>query len=163
MVCNHCEKPGHTKSQCYRLHGFLANFKFTKSKREEPKSTVQNAIVDSNSGISQEQFQQLMMLLQNNNINSPSFSFSAQTSLMDLSMESEGTFSFKKFAANVYKSSSLLQPFYSWIVDTGATYHMCSNKTLFLSLFKLLHPHFIGGNVCVSFAGNVKLRDSLIL
>ncbi|XP_023759855.1 uncharacterized protein LOC111908259 [Lactuca sativa] len=54
LVCNHCKKPGHTKSQCYRLHGFPANFKFTKSKREEPKSTVQNAFVDSNSNISQE-------------------------------------------------------------------------------------------------------------
>lgn len=67
----------------------------------------------------------------------------------------------------MYISSSLLQPYYSWTIDTGATYHMCSNKTLFLSLFKLSHPHFIGltngTNACVSFDGNVKLHDSLIL
>ena len=37
LVCNHYKKPGHTKAQCYRLHGFPANFKFTKPKREESK------------------------------------------------------------------------------------------------------------------------------
>ena len=42
LVSTHCKKNGHTKSQCYRLNGFPAHFKFTKSKRDDSKSTVQN-------------------------------------------------------------------------------------------------------------------------
>lgn len=44
FTCNHWEKLGHIKAQCYRLNGFPANFNFTKSKKEESKSSVKNVI-----------------------------------------------------------------------------------------------------------------------
>ena len=33
IICNHCKKPGHIASKCYRLIGFPKDFKFTKNKR----------------------------------------------------------------------------------------------------------------------------------
>lgn len=33
LICNYCKKPGHIVDKCYKLHGFPADFKFTKSKR----------------------------------------------------------------------------------------------------------------------------------
>ena len=82
-------------------------------------------------------------------------------------MNPEGTFCFRKFAANVYKSATLLQTHFSWIVDSGATDHMCSNKSLFLSLTKLSNPQSIGlpdgHDTSVSFIGSVKLHDSIVL
>ena len=83
-------------------------------------------------------------------------------------MNSEGNpFIFAKFCANVYKSSSLLQNNLSWIIDTGATDHMCSNKALFLSMTKLSQPHLIGlpngSDTSVSFIGKVQIHTSIIL
>ncbi|XP_019248675.1 PREDICTED: uncharacterized protein LOC109227939 [Nicotiana attenuata] len=47
VSCKYCKKPGHTVDKCYRLHGFPADFKFTKSKRyascvqtESPSNTA---------------------------------------------------------------------------------------------------------------------------
>lgn len=40
ITCHHCKKPGHVKSQCYRLHGFPTDFKFTKNKKEDSRSNV---------------------------------------------------------------------------------------------------------------------------
>ena len=66
----------------------------------------------------------------------------ANVSIIDGTMNKEGKlFSFKSFALNVYKSSSTLEEQYSSILDTRATDHMCSNKSLFTSLIKLKQPH----------------------
>ncbi|XP_023745645.2 uncharacterized protein LOC111893794 [Lactuca sativa] len=55
LVCNHCKKNGHTKSQCYRLIGFPSNLKFTKAKKEESKSMAQNVTVKPDIGIIEDQ------------------------------------------------------------------------------------------------------------
>ncbi|KAH0645108.1 hypothetical protein KY284_032992 [Solanum tuberosum] len=33
LVCNYCKKTGHTIDQCYKIHGFPDDFKFSKPKR----------------------------------------------------------------------------------------------------------------------------------
>lgn len=76
------------------------------------------------------------------------------------------TLDFKHFAVNVYKSSELLHPHLSWIVDSGATDHIFSNKSIFSSLSKLPHTQFIvlnGNDTTISFVGNLTLHASLIL
>nr|XP_009597238.1 uncharacterized protein LOC104093214 [Nicotiana tomentosiformis] len=32
-ICSYCKKPGYSIDKCYRIHGFPADFKFTKQKR----------------------------------------------------------------------------------------------------------------------------------
>lgn len=63
LNCSHCKKSGHVKSTCYRLNGFPADFKFTKSKKMD---SMANNVVDNSQSISPEQYKQLMQLLNNN-------------------------------------------------------------------------------------------------
>lgn len=74
LVCNHCKKPGHTKAQCYRLNGFPANFKFTKSKKDDSKTGGSSSNSSSNASISQDQYHHLRQLLNNSHISSSSTS-----------------------------------------------------------------------------------------
>lgn len=166
LTCAHCKKTGHSKSQCYRLVGFPSTFKFTKTRKEEPKSSTQNVITTTSGSITQEQFQQLMQMLNNHSMQ-PNTS-QVNSSICEKSMNPDGnSFSFESFVANVYKSSSKLQLYHSWIIDTGATDHMCSNKDFFSFLTPISQSHSIGmpngHHTSVSFIGDVKLHDSLIL
>ncbi|KAG5589887.1 hypothetical protein H5410_040401 [Solanum commersonii] len=42
MTCNYCKKVGHNIYQCYKLHGFPPNFKFTKNKRYQKGAMKMN-------------------------------------------------------------------------------------------------------------------------
>ena len=103
IVCTHCKKSGHSKSQCYRIIGFPQTFKFTKSKKEEPKIAANVVSTTKDLGITEEQYNNLLQM------------FNASNSATKInSMPDEGNqFSFKHFAMNVYKSSHLLQPYHS--------------------------------------------------
>ncbi|XP_070055340.1 uncharacterized protein [Nicotiana tomentosiformis] len=78
VSCKYCKKPGRTIDKCYRLHGFPADFKFTKNKRfascvqvEEPADDIGPSIKSSDStayGFSKEQYQHLMSLFQQTHI-----------------------------------------------------------------------------------------------
>ncbi|KAK6804699.1 hypothetical protein RDI58_002483 [Solanum bulbocastanum] len=72
LFCDYCRKQGHTKEKCYRLHGFPANFKFTKRRnagttahihgtRSEPDDNYQN----QGQPLTKDQYDQLMRLLDN--------------------------------------------------------------------------------------------------
>ena len=169
LICIHYKKTGHTKSNCYRIIGFPASFKFTKNKKDDPKSSVQNVISTSTSpSITMEQYGHLVQLLNNQNMNSSSSINHISSSVINGAMNDEGNpFSYHHFVANVYKSSSLLHTSFSWIIDSGATDHICSNRDLFLSFTSLNQPHFIGlpdgHHATVSFIGDIQLHDSIIL
>lgn len=62
LTSSHCKKFVYTKSQCYRLNGFLSNFKFTKNKKEESKSSSQQVTSLSSLSITLEQYQKLLQL-----------------------------------------------------------------------------------------------------
>ncbi|KAL7604561.1 hypothetical protein Lser_V15G17649 [Lactuca serriola] len=91
LVCNHCKKNDHTKSQCYRLIGFPSNFKFTKTKKEESKSMAQNVTVKPDIGITEDQYNHLLHLLNARNISSSSTSQVNNSVKID-AMENEGPF-----------------------------------------------------------------------
>lgn len=144
MNCTHCKNSRHTKSPCYRLNGFPSNFMFTTDKKEDSKTVVHNVTISPL--ISQDQYQQLINILNNNSIHSqPSQVNQVNSIVIEDFMNRVGIpFSFKHFIANVYKSSSLLKLHNSWIVNFVATDHMCSNQPLFSSLHKLCQPHSVG-------------------
>ncbi|XP_070057790.1 uncharacterized protein [Nicotiana tomentosiformis] len=98
LTCKYCKKSGHTIEKCYKLHGYPPNFKFTKgpgsrktAAHVELKSPGPSANVNSNIGpdsvnlsesdnvsmvpsLTQDQFSQLMMLLQQSYMSLDSFS-----------------------------------------------------------------------------------------
>ena len=169
VVCTNCKKLGHSKAQCYRIIGFPQNFKFTKTKKEEPKINANVVSTVKDYGITEEQYQNLLQMFIATNFSSSSSSNVQANSAAKLqSMDDEGNpFSFKHFAMNVYESSHLLQPYYSWIIDSGATDHMCSNRSLFLTFHKLHQSQLIGlpdgHDTSVDFYGDIRLHDSITL
>ncbi|XP_060215472.1 uncharacterized protein LOC132642235 [Lycium barbarum] len=67
LVCTYCKRPRHSVEKCYRLHGYPADFKFTKKKQfQVPVSG--NAVLtneqQAGKGILQNPIAQLMQLLQ---------------------------------------------------------------------------------------------------
>lgn len=77
------------------------------------------------------------------------------------------SFFYEQFASNVYKSSIFLKPHQSFIIDTGATNHMCFNINLLWSMTKFSQPHKIGlpngYNLLVSHYGDVQIHDYIML
>lgn len=168
--CNYCKKPGHTRDKCFKLHGFPADFKFTKPKRvvaqaeisdqstnvvgnsSSPSQSVGTSFGNSPAGFTPEICSQLMNLLK-----------SAQSS------ESAG--SSVNFAGNL----SVLPSFAcfsdsnhaSWILDSGASDHMCFIKSLFTSMTPLSQPLHIslpnGQLVTILHSGTVPLINDIIL
>ncbi|XP_060182902.1 uncharacterized protein LOC132612837 [Lycium barbarum] len=75
-VCTYCKKIGHTIDKCYKIHGFPPDFKFTKSKKFQHTTHVNNALgivegyeqAGSSSGnpksLTQENIRELLQLLQ---------------------------------------------------------------------------------------------------
>ncbi|XP_019267554.1 PREDICTED: uncharacterized protein LOC109244849 [Nicotiana attenuata] len=85
MSCRYCKKPGHAIEKYYKLHGFPADFKFTKSKRstscvhvEGTASTALGSPMEHlppvNHGFTTEQYQHLLTLLKQSHISSANLS-----------------------------------------------------------------------------------------
>lgn len=130
-VCTHCKKSGHTINKCYRLIGFPKEFKFTKP-RHAANACVNDG-VDHNSSVhamssatslTPDQCQQLIQFLQNTQLNNGSSQSSnnASSETNDL-----------KYAnfAGIMACSSISNSNSTWIIDTGANDHMCSNEIFF--------------------------------
>ncbi|XP_075098961.1 uncharacterized protein LOC107784196 [Nicotiana tabacum] len=148
LTCKYCKKPGHTIDKCYKLYGYPSNFKFTKGLGS--KKTATHVEVNSHSpltnvvpdyvkssesrnasmvpGLTQDQFSQLMMLLQQSYVSADS---SSTPTLM----------AFANFAGKLLSESILLKSCmlsqvdsFVWIRDFGASDYMISHKD---SLFNL--------------------------
>ncbi|XP_042027205.1 uncharacterized protein LOC121774384 [Salvia splendens] len=145
-LCSHCGKTNHTVDRCFSLHGYPPSFGRGKFKPPPnsrdygpPKSVnlVDEYAPDSSDKTvaapampTFEQCQQLITLLQSQLVtNTPSTSNSAaqHTSSPTQSPPFTGTTLYTPIIANM----SLQSPI--WLLDTGATHHVCCNKSLFSS------------------------------
>ncbi|XP_042067233.1 uncharacterized protein LOC121810537 [Salvia splendens] len=151
-ISSDCGKTNHTVDKCFVLHGFPPSFSKGKSKfgagSKEIKSVnfVEDCIEDScdRSAISssmnmpsQEQFQQLISLLQSQlaatatlTPSTPIHSISAAPNMTRSPQNSPftGTTLFTNpFINSVSKSPSV------WLLDTGATHHVCCDLSMFKS------------------------------
>lgn len=135
LFCNYCKKPGHSIEKCYRLHGFPANFKFrnqrrtaaaTHSNSQETPAQEQPGIP----GLSKEQYSQLVALI--HNVQENQLSFPGQQA--PPSSAAFSSFSGKS-PVHYRHSLTILSSFsdwtHTWILDTGASDHMCHNKDFF--------------------------------
>ncbi|KAK9065740.1 hypothetical protein SSX86_015141 [Deinandra increscens subsp. villosa] len=135
VICNHCKKPGHIAAKCYRIIGFPKDFKFTKSKQfaanvNDTAETDQIATSSNNtsSALTQEQYAQLLQLLQSTQMANTATTVNPDTFAGIITLNSDD------------KSPSLN----TWIIDTGASSHMCCNAALFTKIQTLPRPIFIG-------------------
>ncbi|XP_074377288.1 uncharacterized protein LOC141718806 [Apium graveolens] len=142
LHCNYCKKPGHLIDKCYKLHGFPADFKFTKPKRMV--AHVEVADTNNNNGVSSPGTPSALLVSDSN----------APSSV--------------NFAGNSAHTACLINSNYiTWIIDSGASDHMCAHKSLFSSINPLAQPITVslpnGHTITISSIGTVPISPDLIL
>jgi hypothetical protein len=172
--CSYCGKGGHTIDGCYKKHSFPnpRNNSATNSIDLEGGnggtyngSTVV-ASTSANIGISQEQYTQLVSLLQQSNVLSSTGPSTKHIHTTPPSPNTSGCIFpnlsplHNTVSCSIYSNSS------NWLLDSGASDHVCSSLHWFSSFhsIKPLHVNLPNGHtVIVTHAGTVFFSPSLYL
>nr|KYP45285.1 hypothetical protein KK1_033160 [Cajanus cajan] len=148
--CAHCEMFGHTKDKCYKLVGYPPNY----FKNRQPKAVnqVENSTdslnLNSSSNLTPAQCQQLITFLTNQ-------------------MQSENNLD--ALATNVtgiYMNVEFPDKDNTWIIDSGATSHICCSKNMYNSYSPIHNSNVLLPNstkVKVEGIGSIRLNDDIFL
>lgn len=154
FYCDHCKITGHTKDRCCKIVGYPPNFKENTWKRGNDKPSAnlaQDACTKEGlvtAKLTSTQYQQLLEILnKQKNSNSNTHANTSQHT---------GTYCF----------SSL--KIHDWIIDSGASDHMCHLLTIFSSYKQITNKEHVitvpdGGKIGVKYIGTVNLHNGLIL
>jgi len=168
VSCTYCGKTGHVHDDCHRLIGYPDDFEFTKSRNFEstvkgnaviPKEEAEDVIAqygDTGNNnyaqyLSKEQYSNLVQQVKKDmHINQASSSGS--------------TINANAIAGTILKYSGSCFTVYNsnvWIIDSGASEHMCFNSKSFMSLTPLPIPLNISlpnsFRITVTHTGNVNI------
>ncbi|KAL4334975.1 hypothetical protein GQ457_07G002860 [Hibiscus cannabinus] len=148
--CSHFGLLGHTKEKCYKLHGYPPGY-ISRSKNQ----VHSNAAMDADS-LSTQQCQQLIAMLTSqlqatstSNVPSSSVNLAMQGKILSF-VNSLTSFSIKS----------------CWIIDFGASRHVCYSKDFFESLSPIASGTIMLPNktvVSVGYAGNVRISERILL
>ncbi|XP_019240182.1 PREDICTED: uncharacterized protein LOC109220173 [Nicotiana attenuata] len=167
VSCTHCMKTGHVRAECYRLNGFPDDFQFTNSAQVKANATIEgqdneNRNTQNNESTLQTQF----------------FSKEQVSELMNLIKQAQfanttgpGTaINANAVAGTILKySGTCLAAFNTkiWIIDSGASEHMCFDSSCFLFLDPLSVPIHISlpssFQLYVTHIGRVPIQSDMIL
>nr|XP_016513327.1 PREDICTED: uncharacterized protein LOC107830311 [Nicotiana tabacum] len=180
LIYKYCKKPGHSIDKCYKLHGYPSNFKF--SKGPPPRRSAAHVELDSSGvfsapgssvgpakheessvipSLTRDQYSQLMTLLQQSQIYaSPHFPpLFASANFASKLMPYEGV----SYGTCMLSSVNDIV----WIIDSGATDHMTSIKSLLFDIITLPIPYIMSlpneYKVKVTNVGSLALFPNLIL
>ncbi|KAG5603370.1 hypothetical protein H5410_034740 [Solanum commersonii] len=168
VSCAHCGKTGHVIDDCYRLIGFPEDFNFTNDKTYSTPVRGNGAIMEEedpnyymdqvSQHMSKEQFGQFIQVMK-------------QMKLPESATKNAGPeINANAVAGTILKYfGTCFSAFNSgtWIIDSGASEHMCFNSESFISLSTLRIPininlpnsHFI----TVTHIGSVQIFSDLTL
>ncbi|KAL2895421.1 Retrovirus-related Pol polyprotein from transposon RE1, partial [Bienertia sinuspersici] len=160
--CTHCQIPGHSYDRCFKVHGFPPGFRGFKDKKF--LTVIQNdESLSSQPGfalacITPEQYQHLLGLLSKHQPTAVPEEKDDQDVSADASVQSLLAGKFCLFPSNGVQ----------WILESGATDHMCSNVEMFIRYLPNpdLHQTIIildGRRGSVSHIGTVCLSDQITL
>ncbi|KAL4379256.1 hypothetical protein GQ457_02G035690 [Hibiscus cannabinus] len=159
--CSHCGLLGHTKEKCYKLHGYPPGYgSRTKNPVNNPVNNV--VVADSSStssaqqSLTSQQCQQLISML-TSQLQAASTAEVSSTSI-NLAMQGK--------LLSFISSLSSFDVQNSWIIDSGASRHVCYSKELFESLTPIQAGTILMPNktfVSVKFAGTVRLSADFLL
>ncbi|XP_058726423.1 uncharacterized protein LOC131597764 [Vicia villosa] len=181
ILCTFCNRTGYIVEVCYRKHGFPPNF----GKKQVPANATttnngDNTVIahngekgvfnNQNINISQEQYSQLISLLQQTNL-TPHASSSNKTSTsnhISTSLTHSGHTSYE-LSGNSYSliaSCSTQNKSQFWIIDSGANDHVCSSINWFspchnIQPVSVFLPN--GSIVIANQAGTVKISPELCI
>ncbi|KAL4302210.1 hypothetical protein GQ457_10G003950 [Hibiscus cannabinus] len=157
--CTHCHLIGHTKEKCYKLHGYPPGYV---SKARQSHATHVNAAssaVDSyvsHDSLSASQCQQLIAMLTTQlqaassaDLSSSSINFAMQGKILSY-VNLFSTFDSKRY----------------WIIDSGASRHVCAFKESFDSLCSIQGGSIMlpdNSTVMVEYSGTIRLSSKLVL
>ncbi|KAL2228641.1 UNVERIFIED_CONTAM: Retrovirus-related Pol polyprotein from transposon RE2 [Sesamum indicum] len=160
LFCSHCKKQGHTQENCFLLHGTPDWYKSLTERKQKGKMFAGN--VDANAESLQHSPKQdashmmaeILRLLQKNTTPSDPITSSANFAHYD-----------NEFAGNISRPPIIDLSY--WIIDTGATNHVCANIDLFHTYAKPSTPLFLhlpdNSKISVKYIGTVRLTASIIL
>ncbi|XP_019254985.1 PREDICTED: uncharacterized protein LOC109233555 [Nicotiana attenuata] len=157
MFCSYCQRLGHTVERCFKIHGYPIGFK-TNMQGNKPRKfqnsnfiqgnavsteedgidmqgnlnqgTQYNSVSPSVVGISQDQYFQLMELLQQVKIGQQA----ASTSEVNVTANCVGI---APILPSILPDKSFI---HSWILDSGASEHMTFDKSILFDIIALTQP-----------------------
>ena len=181
-ICSHCNIAGHTVDKCYKLHGYPPGYKskmnstggrgFSSSTSHQAQANQVNSSPSSPATtLSVSQCQQLIDYLHSQLRVSSSSSLLSASSPPPVSSSSssptDGGPSVASFTGIIltFSFSSSVPPS-SWILDTGATHHVCSSYSHFISFTPVFDSKVtlpIGLTTSVTHIGTIQLTPTLLL
>ncbi|KAL0408878.1 UNVERIFIED_CONTAM: hypothetical protein Sradi_1822200 [Sesamum radiatum] len=160
LVCSHCRKSGHSQDNCFQLHGVPDWYKLLNDKKKKGKHFVASVEEKSENAIggqtqmTPDVIAELLKFLQKNN--APTDPISSYANYVHFDEE---------FAGNSSKLTEI--DLNCWIIDTGATNHICANIDLFQSYSNPTTPQFVhlpdGSQRAVKYTGHIKLNDDITI
>ena len=170
--CTYCNFSGHTVDRCYKLHGYPLGYK-QKSKSQNAVINQVSSQVDSPSvqkaahdngqigtfikNLNSDQYQQLMTVLSNHLLSTVNMNASDSSSAPSIH---HAGICFSLSLSTLDSYSSL------WILDFGASTHICSNANFFVSLKPIQNSLVTlpnGVQIPMSLYGDVQLSADLVL
>ncbi|XP_019238625.1 PREDICTED: uncharacterized protein LOC109218705 [Nicotiana attenuata] len=189
LFCRYCKKSGHLIDKCYKLHGYPQSPKFNKGKKAAAHATIGSQLNSSEEhtsdlvgnlteshqsapnvdgqgsvipGLSRQQYQ-LITLLQ-------------QTQLGDSNAQAPNLMCSANFAGTILTESPVSDSklcmltkinSITWIIDSGASDHITSNKSLLFNITPLAIPYLVtlpnGYKVKVTSTGSFALTPFITL
>ncbi|XP_033129337.1 uncharacterized protein LOC103873357, partial [Brassica rapa] len=184
--CTFCHRPGHVIDKCYKKHGYPNSMKPNQKSERSFSSVSANAAItdtiqndEASTELSASQIQQLVSFL-STKLQPPSSHLGPEVHSVSASIPSlsstcpiSGTFhpsitcSFTGIdRPYVCSSNTSLVPLNAWVIDSGATNHICHQKSSFLS-FKPLPDTTVtlpnGVLVSIVGIGNIEMGRDLLL
>ncbi|KAL4323650.1 hypothetical protein GQ457_11G006340 [Hibiscus cannabinus] len=155
--CSHCGLLGHIKERCYKLHGYPPGYRSKNLVNSSVNNAHTNAIMDPpTESLTSQQCQQLIAML-TNQLQAASTS-GVHSTTVNLAMQGK--------ILSFVNSLSSFNVKNSWIIDSGASRHVCYSKDLFESLAPLSAGTILLPNktiVTVNYAGTIRLSDRILL
>ncbi|XP_019150389.1 PREDICTED: uncharacterized protein LOC109147211 [Ipomoea nil] len=159
--CTFCGIMGHTVDKCYKKHGYPPGWVpgYKSKMKQQVAAPVMNNTADL--GISNDQFQKLVMALQNQMGQTASSSTTAAISLIPKFAEdtNEGRYLTSHVnSLSVYAST--------WILDSGATDHIACSIDCFDEYYDIEGDEIslpTGSRIMVRNRGSVKLGHNILL
>lgn len=160
-VCTHCGRNNHTIDTCFIKHGYPPGFKHKSkgngfSSQQSATANTASEVTASGSssnnssyGLTQEQYNNILALLQHSQPVSTTNSVSTSPIVL-----------------NSLSSNANGKPHFLWILDTGATDHISFNLSAFNSYHNIVPISVTlpnGSQLSASISGSVKLTPSLTL
>lgn len=192
-VCTYCSRVGHVEDTCYKKHGYPTSFKSKQKFVKPPSSVLANVAVGSMSedspmpnatgsnDLTTSQIQQLVSFL-SSKLQPPSTPAQPEVHSVSVSSDPSSSSTVCPISGNFYPSiicsfagidrpyvcslDSNITAIQTWVIDTGATNHICHDKHSFSSFHYLQNTTVSLPNrirVSIVGIGSVHLGRHLIL